>query len=157
MDHKAKFQTDAFIARWIAGDLTTAEATQFERWLEQNPKEKQYCNDLRAIWEDLGTLSLAQGKTQQERWARIEAATGLAQPSNGRVFHTREFTTHPLPELIAAIGSHFRVKIDVQLNLRDKTFSGKLPDSDLDGILQTLCAATGLRYKKTAGRSILIY
>ncbi|MFQ5751746.1 MAG: hypothetical protein ACE5HI_07100 [bacterium] len=82
---KNKYQDDLFIARWIAGDLSDEESLEFEQWIQTNPEEKKYFDDLKTIWSDLQTIKLKTGLSKEKRWDKISERLYLKPQVSSRV------------------------------------------------------------------------
>lgn len=81
-----KFQSDDFLARWIAGELSPDERTAFEHWVEANPGEQRRFEQLRQVWDSYGNLRPEPGLSKKERWQQLCAITRLnTQSNNGSV------------------------------------------------------------------------
>ncbi len=84
MEEQVKYREDTFVARWIAGELSDTESQQFEQWVEANPDEKQYFDELKTTWSDFGSIELARGLSKDERWDRISERLYLTPESFSR-------------------------------------------------------------------------
>ena len=71
MENENKFRDDAFVARWISGELSQAERQGFDQWIESNPEEKHYFDELKTVWSDYGSIRLERGLSGEARWDRI--------------------------------------------------------------------------------------
>ena len=83
MAEKSKFKEEAFIARWIAGELSVKESSEFNSWIKINPHEKKAFEELKNIWLNLDRLQLKKGLSKKARWEKINKAINFN--ANGKL------------------------------------------------------------------------
>ena len=73
MDEKSTFHDDAFVARWIAGELTEKESRAFEQWIEHQPDEKKTFEELKQVWQSYDSVKLKKAPAAQEKMQQLLA------------------------------------------------------------------------------------
>jgi ferric-dicitrate binding protein FerR (iron transport regulator) len=71
MDSKDKYHEDEFFGRWIADELSAEEHREFGEWIQANPQQKQFFEDLKNLWHESANLTLQKGLSKEERWGEI--------------------------------------------------------------------------------------
>lgn len=75
MNEQEYYREDAFLGRWVAGELSDQELADFENWLLSHPKERPFFEDVRKIWTSAavspGSLSA------EQRWRAIQERLNL--------------------------------------------------------------------------------
>jgi len=68
MDEKQKYLNDDFIGRYMDGRLNAAEKTDLAAWFKNNSGFQSIFEEYTRIWNLSSGISLAPGKTAEERW-----------------------------------------------------------------------------------------
>lgn len=70
--NKVKYHSDAFLSNWVAGNLTTEEREEFALWLQENPEEQPYFEEIESLWNLTDRLKIDQGRTADQRWQLLQ-------------------------------------------------------------------------------------
>ncbi|MBX7151607.1 FecR domain-containing protein [bacterium] len=71
METLENYHDDVFIARWISGAVQGDELTEFNKWIEAHPEEKQFFDDLQKVWQMTGQLPMRKALSRDQRWENI--------------------------------------------------------------------------------------
>ena len=63
------------IARYLSGELSTAEEQEFQRWLAGDPGRRRLLEEFSSVWEKLGRVESVAGIDLDEEWLRVLGRT----------------------------------------------------------------------------------
>lgn len=82
MKNNIEYDSDEFIAQWLADELDAEKQSEFKNWLNANPKEKEYFDNLQKVWQKSGRMKTAAGLSETERWERLSGRLSLGRESH---------------------------------------------------------------------------
>ncbi len=65
--------SEEFFIKAISSELSIEELEGFEKWLDQNPAQKERYLQLKATWETAGSLQPKTGRSGEERWKSLNS------------------------------------------------------------------------------------
>ncbi len=71
------YREDAFLGRWVGGELSDQELADFENWLLSHPAERPFFEDVRKIWTS--AASSPKGLSREQRWKVIRERLNISK------------------------------------------------------------------------------
>ena len=76
-----KFDSEEFLSKWVAGELSKEDVQDFENWLAEHPDKQEYFSSVKSIWELSSKINPSALKNNLERWNELENKIKQITPS----------------------------------------------------------------------------
>ncbi len=147
MNEYQNYREDGFLGRWVSGELSDQELSDFENWLLSHPEERSFFEDIRKIWTSANVLPSS--LSAEQRWQAIQRRLNIGKNRSNSIPMYRRTVTQiaTVAAAILLLATFYWWSLSGIITVQSK--NGEIITHSLpDGSEVILNAASTLSYSK---------